>query len=220
MAIESAQLLLLLNWMSPAFPIGAFAYSHGLEWSIDAGGVESAEDVESWIGDVIARGSGWNDAVLFAQAYSGDPDEVNELALALATSRERYLETTQLGRAFETAASAFVTSPMREARKEEELDIAYPVAAAVACRTMGIGKSHALLAFLQGFVNALVSVAVRLVPLGQTQGLETIRNLMPVLAATAARAETAKLDDLGSIAIASDIAAMKHETQFSRVFRT
>ena len=104
--------------------------------------------------------------------------------------------------------------------KKEEQDIAYPVAAALACKAMGIEKSHALLAFLQGFANALVSVAVRLVPLGQTQGLEVIRNLMTAIADTAKRAEASTFDDLGSIAIASDIAAMKHETQYSRVFRT
>ena len=98
--------------------------------------------------------------------------------------------------------------------------LAYPVAAALACRDAGIEKSHALLAFLQAFANTLVSVAVRLVPLGQTQGLAVIRNLMPVIAATTARAEATTLDDLGSCCIMSDIAAMQHETQHSRIFRT
>lgn len=212
MGIESAQLLLLLNWMSPAFPIGAYAYSHGLEWAIESGEVVTREEVEAWITDVITRGSGWNDAVLFALSYEQD---VNELALALCSSQERHLETTQLGAAFQIAANIFAPS-----NGEKEGPLAYPVSAARACTAMGIAREHALLAFLQGFSNALISVAVRLVPLGQTAGLEIMRNLMPVISATATRASNATLSDLGSITLLSDVAAMKHETQRSRIFRT
>ena len=223
MTIDAQQLLLLLSWMSPAFPTGAFAYSHGLEWAIEDGKVKTAADVRSWIADLITQGSGWNDAVLFAQCWDGDAAELNDLALALASSKERHLETTQLGRAFETAASTFFNCHPRNKSGDDRIldgELAYPIAAGVACATAGIGKSHALLAFLQGFSTALVSVAVRLVPLGQTQGLEVIRDLMPVIAATGSRAAAASLDDLGSITLLSDIAAMKHETLHSRVFRT
>ncbi len=212
MAIEPQQLLLLLNWMSPAFPIGAYAYSHGLEWAIEDGLVKSAADVESWIEDVITRGSAWNDAILFVQEFRNQ--NVNELALALCSSRERHLETTQLGAAFQIAAGVFVTTV------DHGGAIAYPIAAARACGAMQLDAHHALLAFLQGFSNALISVAVRLVPLGQTAGLEIMRNLMPVIAATAKRAATATLADLGSCTLLSDIAAMKHETQHSRIFRS
>jgi urease accessory protein len=214
MGIEASQLLLLLNWMSPAFPIGAFAYSHGLEWAIDDGQVTSAQDVEDWIRDVITHGSGWNDAVLFANVWNHDADELNELALALCSSQERYLETTQLGAAFRIAADVFVQ------QEYDDSVVAYPIAAALACRKMDVDRTHALLAFLQGFSNALISVAVRLVPIGQTAGLHVMRNLMPVISEIAQRAATASLDDLGSNTLLSDIAAMKHETQTSRIFRT
>ena len=223
MGIESTQLLLLLNWMSPAFPIGAYAYSHGLEWAIDSGEVTSRDEVEMWISDVITRGSGWNDAVLFALSYEQD---VNDLALALCSSQERHLETTQLGAAFEIAAHTFAphSGEKEGARRvsdgKDEGPLTYPVSAARACKAMGIEREHALLAFLQGFSNALISVAVRLVPIGQTAGLEIMRNLMPVISATAIRATTATLSDLGSITLLSDVAAMKHETQHSRIFRT
>lgn len=212
--IEATQLLLLLNWMSPAFPVGTFAYSHGLEWVIDGGQVKTAEDVEAWIIDVITQGSGWNDAVLFSNTWAQDTAEVNELALALASSKERYLETTQLGAAFTIAASVFVPTALGEG------EVAYPVAAAQVCLSIGIAREHALLAFLQGFSNALISVAVRLIPLGQTEGLAVMRNMLPVIAATADRAAGASLDDLGAITLMSDIAAMKHETQHSRIFRS
>ncbi|MGQ0485208.1 MAG: urease accessory protein UreF [Hyphomicrobiales bacterium] len=215
MSIEARQLLLLLNWMSPAFPTGNFAYSHGLEWAIEHGWVRDAADLKSWIEDLVTRGSGWNDAVLFANCWRHEAEELNELALALTASSERHLETTQLGRAFRIAASVWkIPTGMAEG------DIAYPIAAGTLCRAAGIDRTHALLAYLQGFGNALVSVAVRLVPLGQTQGLETMRDLMPVIAATAQRAAKATPDDLGSITICSDIAAMHHETLHSRVFRT
>ncbi len=269
MRIEAQQLLLLLNWMSPAFPTGQFAYSHGLEWAIDSNLVTSADELKTWIGDLLTRGSSWNDAVLFARCWEDDPVELNELALALATSKERHFETTQLGRSF--AISARVLSP-RERGEERgppsggigegqpgfafdgdrvplsspiasqrvpvpaasqrsqalalspltrgEDEIAYPIAAGMACAAMGVDKHHALLAYLQGFCAALTSVAVRLVPLGQTAGLEALRDLMPVIAATATRAGGATLDQLGAITILADIAAMKHETQYSRVFRT
>lgn len=214
MTTEPRQLLLLLTWMSPAFPTGAFAYSHGLEWAIDTGVVRNGEEVKAWIADLITQGSGWNDAVLFARCWEEDPSALNELALALATSRERYLETSQLGRAFRIAAEVFAPAALKED------DIAYPIAAGSACATMGIDRRDALLAYLQGFAAALTSVAVRLVPIGQTAGLEVLRDLAPVIAKAAARAAEASLDDLGAITLAADIAAMKHETQYSRVFRT
>ena len=236
MTIEPNQLLLLLNWMSPAFPTGAFAYSHGLEWAIEDGNVQSADDLKAWVADLVSRGSGWNDAVLFARCWDDDEKTLNELALALCSSRERWLETTQLGRSFDIAAAVFQETPSPSSRRkpgpmatvgsgfrrnDEMRDaIAYPVAAGTSCAALGIPKAQAMLAFLQGFCAAQVSVAVRLVPLGQTQGLEVLRDLMPVIAATAQRASSASLDDLGSITLGADIAAMKHETQHSRIFRT
>lgn len=211
MGIENAQLLMLLNWMSPAFPIGAYAYSHGLEWAIESGDVSTQSEVEEWIADLISHGSGWNDAVLFNLSFE---QNVNELAIAMCPSKERYLETTQLGAAFEIAASVFLQRDIIAS------EIAYPVAVARACKTMGIDPTHALLAFMQGFSNALISVAVRLVPLGQTAGLEIMRNLMPLIVKTAARAAIATEAELGSVTLLSDVASMKHETQYSRVFRT
>jgi urease accessory protein len=251
MTTDPRHLLLLLNWMSPAFPTGAFAYSHGLEWAIESGAVKTGDDVRQWIADLLTRGSGWNDAVIFARCYEDDAGALNDLALALCSSRERFLETTQLGRAFAAAAHTFFPSPppvwgrgqgegvsqrekpfnssrperpphpsLSPAEAGERGEIAYPVASGSACRVMGIAKDQALIAFLQGFAAALTSVAVRLVPLGQTAGLEVLRDLMPVITTTAERAAAASLDDLGSTTLLSDIAAMNHESQHSRVFRT
>jgi urease accessory protein len=198
--------------MSPAFPIGSFAYSHGLEWAIDT----SEIDVLDWITSLVRHGSAWNDAVLFSVAY--DPDDtkrldIDELALALAASRERYLETTDLG---QSCAKAVATLAGREALPY----ISHPVVLAAYCSDMGISKRSSLLAFMQAFSNNLIAVAVRLVPLGQIRGLEIMGALMPVILETVDRAMSSTLDDLGSSTSLSDIAAMKHETQYSRIFRS
>lgn len=215
MTIEAKQLLLLLNWMSPAFPVGSFSYSHGLEWAIEEGAVASAAELKDWIENLIVCGSGWNDAVIFAQCWESDPHALNELALALANSRERHLESTQLGRAFRLAASTWQRGEFPEID-----DIAYPVATGMACHAAGLDRLYGLLAYLQGFSNALISVAVKLIPLGHTQGLQVARDLMSIIATIADRAAAATLDDLGSMTLAADIAAMKHETLETRIFRT
>lgn len=214
MGTDSTSLLLLLNWMSPTFPIGSFAYSHGLEQAIADGHVRTQEDVQAWIADLLQSGSGWNDAALFSLCWSVDNDELNQMALALAGSAERYMETTQLGRNFGIAAEVWTD------RKQLDGDWAYAVAAGAACVHMGIPQEQAVTACLQGYCAALVSVAVRLVPLGQTSGLKVLRNLAPLIAATATRACAATLDDLGSNCISADIATMKHETLETRIFRT
>jgi urease accessory protein len=211
MSTDNASLLMLLNWMSPTFPIGSFAYSHGLEQAIADGRVATQDDVQSWITDLLQTGSGWNDAVLFAQCWHSDS---NELALALAGSAERYSETTQLGRNFNIAASVWTGD------EQQATITAYPIAAGLACKRMNIPQDQALAAYLQGFCSALVSVAVRLVPLGQTAGLKVLRNLAPLISTTARNAATATLDDIGSNCVAAEIAAMKHETLEPRIFRT
>jgi len=211
---DASQLLLLLNWMSPTFPIGSFAYSHGLEQAIADGRLTSSESVQSWIGDLLERGSGWNDAVLFSLCFSTEPGMLNEIALALSSSAERYLETTQLGCAFAIAAAVWT------GQAKPEQTIAYPVAAGSACKSFGLPLETALIAYLQGYSAALVSVAVRLVPLGQTQGLTILRALSPVIEAVAEKAAHANVDDLGTCCLAADIAAMQHETLEPRIFRT
>ena len=212
---EPQRLLQLLAFVSPAFPIGSFAYSHGLERAIDEGIVKSADDVREWIESLLTFGSGWNDAVLFSVTYDaseGARREIDELAQALAATRERALETSDLGQSFAKSAEVLLL-------KTTELQT-YPVVVAATCSELGIGKHEGLLAFLQAFSNNLIAVALRLVPLGQTNGLEIMRVLMPVIAETAARAMNSALDDLGSSTLLSDIASMKHETQYSRVFRS
>ena len=213
MRTEASQLLMLFNWMSPTFPIGGFAYSHSLEQAI-ADGLATPAELYSWVSDLLQSGSAWNDAVFFSRCWHDDASRLNELALALCSSAERYQETTQLGRNFTIAASVWLGTPTTD------IEIAYPVAAGSICATSGIEQKQALLAFLQGFCAAQISVAVRLIPLGQTKGLEVLRDLSPIIVCVATRAAQATLSDLGGNCFMAEIAAMKHETLEPRVFRT
>jgi urease accessory protein len=218
------QQMLLGTWFSPAFPVGGFAYSHGLETAIASGAVLAPASLAAWIGDLAERGSLWCDAVFFAEAWravtAGEAarlDEVAELAEAMAPSRERSLETLSLGVAFLAAiAAGWPTAALASLGGR----IAYPVAAGATVAAHAIPLAPALAAFLNGTVTSLASVAVRLVPLGQSDGLRVLAGLQPRLLAVAAGAAQSSLDDLGSATLASDIASMRHETLEPRLFRS
>jgi urease accessory protein len=213
-----AHLLRLMTWLSPAFPVGAFSYSHGLETVIRDGTVANADALTAWISGLIEHGSGWTDAVLFKAAWAAVAAhdavglaETVELAEALAPSLERRRETLGQGEAFLVAARAWAPPVLSGA-------VAYPVAVGAVTATSNIPLGTALTAWLHAFAANLVSVAVRAVPLGQTDGVAVIAELEPVILAAAARAAASTLDDLGSSALLSDIAAMRHETLGVRLF--
>ena len=211
-----AQHLRLLTWLSPAFPVGAFSYSHGLETAIREGAVRDAEGLSAWIAGLIEHGSGWTDAVLFKAAHdaAGDPialADVVELAEALAPSLERRRESLGQGEAFLIAARAWGPQPLSGA-------VPYCTAVGAVCGAAGIALETTLTAWLHGFAANLVSVAVRAVPLGQTDGVAVIAELEPIVLGAAARAAKSSLNDLGSAAILCDIAAMRHETLGVRLF--
>jgi len=246
-------LLRLMTWLSPAFPTGAFAYSHGLEWAVEQGDVADEMSLQAWLTDVLAYGAGRNDLILLRHAHravnsavdttfpppghaSGQPAEVSagdqqtcadpresaayldlralaDLALAMAGSRERCVETLSQGRAFLLAAVPWGVPPLPE-------DMAYPIAVGSVAASHSVREDDVAVAFLQAFTANLVSAAVRLVPLGQTAGLRVLAALEPTILAIAAETKPASLDDLGGCAFRSDLAAMRHETQYTRLFRS
>ena len=216
----------LLVWLSPAFPVGSFAYSQGLEWAVEDGTVHDAATLASWLDDVVAHGALRADAVLLAAAWrAGDPQAamaVNDLALALAPSQERRLETATQGSAFLRAVAAAWPAPQIAALAAALGDdaIAYPVAVGFAAAAHAIPLRPTLTSFAVAAVGNLVSAALRLGPIGQTEAQTIIAGLAPKLEALAQDAETAGLDDLGTCAFRTDIASMRHETQYSRLFRS
>lgn len=212
-----AALLRLLTWLSPAFPVGAFAYSGGLERAAHDGWVRDAAGLEEWIVTTLTKGAGWNDAVLFAEAYrqreSGEGlAAIAELAEALAGSRQRHQETMALGAGFLAAASPWV--------RPEAGTMAYPVAVGAVSGLNGVALEAALAAFLHSAASQLVSAGLRLTLCGQSAGVAILARLEPVLQDIAERAAVSTPDDLGSATIRADIAVMRHETQYSRLFRS
>jgi urease accessory protein len=198
-------LLHLLTWFSPAFPTGGFAYSAGLEWAVEAGNVCDEATLIAWLEDSLALGALWNDAVLLRRAHRGE--DVAELALALCACAERRLETSAQGDAFAKAASPwgeFASAP-------------YPVVAGQLAAAHGIVEDDAALAYLHASVANQISAAVRLVPLGQTVGLRVQAALEPAILATM---QDSKTGHLGGASWSADIAGMRHETQYTRLFRT
>lgn len=203
-------LIRLLTWLSPAFPVGAFGYSHGLETAIREGDVADSHALEAWIAGLVEFGSGWTDAVLLAAAWGGEP-EAAELGEAMAVSLERRRETLAQGEAFLAAVRAWdLATPAGQ--------VPYPVAVGASCAAADIPLLDALTAWLHAFAANLVSVAVRAVPIGHTEAVRVMAALEPAVLATAARAAGSTLDDLGTCALRSDIAAMRHETLEGRLF--
>lgn len=201
---------LLQAWLSPGYPVGAFAYSHGLEWAVASGQVADASALADWVADVLAHGAGRTDAILLAAAHAGE--EVADLARALSPCRERLLETEAQGAAFAAVTSAAYAQPVTGAP--------YPVTVGWAAAAHRVPVGETLVMYLQAFAASLVGAAVRLVPLGQTDGAAVLAGLMPLCRSVALEAEAAGLDGIGGCAMISDIAAMRHETQDVRLFRT
>lgn len=213
-----AALLRLLTWLSPAFPVGAFAYSGGLERAVHDRWVRDAVDLEGWIVATLSHGAGWNDAVFFAEAWRecGNDEGLTataELAEALAGSRERHQETMALGAAFLEGAAEW-PRPMFEA------GVPYPVAVGAVAGLNGVALDAALAAYLHAAASQLVSAGLRLGVAGQRQGVAILSRLEATLLGLAARAEISTLDDLGTATIRAEIEVMRHEVQYSRLFRS
>lgn len=215
MSIEQ-DALTLAQWLSPAFPIGAFAYSHGLEAAIHSGLIQTGDDLRTWLEDIVQHGSGRNDCILLRAAYvctsPAALSEVNNTGLAFAASAERCLESTLQGTAFCKTATAVWGG--------DAASLIYPVAVGAAAARLSLNVELTVVMFVQSMTGNLVSAAQRLMPLGQTDGQAILAALLPLCQAVAAGTKHAGLDDLESTAFLSDIAAMQHETLQPRIFRT
>ena len=226
--LEPAALYRLMAWLSPAYPVGAFSYSSGIEWAVEAGDIADAASLKAWLAVMIGEGSGFCDAVLFAHAHRAVAAKDNaalakvaELAAAFTSSKERHLETTAQGRAFlDTTRAAWPCAALDRLVASWSGEVALPVAVGVACAGHGMPLAPSLSAYLHAMTANLISAGVRLVPLGQTDGQRVLAALEPVAAAAAERALATSLDDLGGAAFRSDIASMRHETQYTRLFRS
>lgn len=207
-------LLTLVQWLSPAFPTGGFAYSHGLEAAIAAGQVKSAADLLDWLSDVLRFGAGKQDAILLACALraGADHDALDDLARALQPSSERLSETLGQGTAFARTVAGLTRRDLPPRL--------LPIALGQAAQGLDLAETDVLALYLHSFASNLVSAAMRFMPLGQAAGQAVLRDLHALIGQIAAQAAGMGLDDLGSCALGADLAAMRHETMDVRIFRT
>jgi len=219
----------LMTWLSPAFPVGAFSYSHGLEAAVETGMVTDRAMLAVWVETIVTTGAGRIDAALFRAAHEAltenDMDALGwavERGDVLRPTRELGLETASQGTAFIGAVdrhwpAAALTDLIALAEREDR-EIAYPVAVGAAAATHDIAVAPALEGYLHAFAANIVSAGVRAIPLGQSDGLHVLAALEPIIVAAAAR--VCPIEDLGSAAIMVDWASAIHETQYTRLFRS
>ncbi len=227
MPMAERALFRLMTWLSPSFPVGAYTYSHGLETAVEDGLVGDRKALVSWIDALLRHGSARNDALFLTAAWQATCaedgarlEEVRMLAAACHATSELRLESLQQGAAFRDAVRRSWPAPGIERLAGDEVGLAYPVAVGVAAACHGVALRATLHAYLHAFAANLVSAGIRLVPLGQSDGQKALAALEPAVAAVAAEAEEGTLDDLGGCAWAAELCSMRHETQYTRLFRS
>ena len=213
-AMADAHRLHLAQWLSPAFPIGGFAYSQGLEAAIAAGDVRDTDDLQGWITAVLTHGAGRLDAMFLALARDplADIGALSDLARAMAGSSERLTEMLEQGHAFGRQVATITGTA--------QPPLPYALAVGFATRALQLPTEEVLMLWLQALAVQLTLVAVRFVPLGQTEGQAVIARLAPLIAGLAEGYALARMDDLSSTTPGADLAAMRHETMDVRIYRT
>jgi urease accessory protein len=218
----------LMSWMSPSYPVGAYTYSHGLEYAVEADLITDIGGLVPWMTSIMTAGGGRNDGILFTEAYRAAAEEdmgklveITELAHACRSTKEMDLETSAQGRAFVTVTSdVFPSRSLQQLKQLWQGPITYPVAVAVVAADKKIELEVALTAYFHGFISNLVSAAVRIIPLGQTDGQRAIAALQEVTARQVHDTLFSTLDDLGTATVMVDWCSCQHETQYTRLFRS
>ena len=205
-------MMVLQAWFSPAFPIGAFSYSHGLETAIQKGLVSEKASLIRWISYLLTDGSGWNDSLFLKAAYEKS-EGVNDLCLSFCSSKERYKETIELGAAFSRSVNSSYNMKL-------EHGLAYPVAVGLAAREYKLDLQLTMQSYLQAFAANLISVGVRIIPIGQQAGQDCLVSLCAVIEQMKNDLIKADLERLGSATFMSEVMSMKHEKANPRIYRT
>jgi urease accessory protein len=221
----------LMTWLSPSFPVGGYSYSHGIEFAVEDGLITDRISLTRWVEAIIIHGTGRNDATLFRSAWQAvsddDPNalaQAAEMADALRATPEMALESTAQGQAFLDTLVKVWPDPTFQKWAEALSDLdrppAYAVVVGVAAAAAGVPLGHALTAYLHAMAANLVSAGVRLVPLGQTDGQLAQADLEAPVQSAVELAFHRPLDDFGSSAPMVDWTSVKHETQYTRLFRS
>ena len=201
----------LFSWFSPNFPIGSFNFSHGLEAAVEMKFIHDSFTLENWISNLITDGSGKTDVILLSNAYRGK--NINELALALCPSKERWIESIKLGKSFSKNISDNWSYNIED-------ELAFPVALGKAGSFFSIPLDQLLIIFLQSFASNLITFGMKHIPLGQSAGQKILINLIPVIQAQSMKYKNYDIKDIGSSAFISDLASMYHENLKNRIYQT
>ena len=205
----------VMAWLSPSFPLGAFAYSHGLEFEISEGNVSTSKELYEWLKDILRFGSVWNDLVLFCNSYKTDVDSLNELsdiAKAFAQSKERYYETIEMGNAFSKIISSIEGVYLK--------GMPLPIIMGYIAKIENVSLSYILPLYAHSFISNLISVSIRLLPLGQTDAQKLLFSLFPIIDDVAKEALKSNIGDMRNKCVLADLASMKHETLKVRLFKS
>jgi urease accessory protein len=211
---QSVDRLILTQWLSPAFPVGSYAYSQGLEQAITDGSVTDAASLADWITAILTHGSARNDAILLAHARcrEGPDDGLADLAYAYAASAERCTEMREQGAAFGQTVAAMTGTQLPV--------LPYALAVGHATRSLDLPTPEVLSLFLQALATQLALVGVRFIPLGAGDGQKLLGQLAPLIASLARQCAAEPLSALSSTTFGADIASMRHETLDVRIYRS
>lgn len=226
----SLPLIRLLQLVSPALPVGAYTYSQGLEWVVDTGAVKTEAQVGEWIGDALAGAFGGYELPLLARLMeawqAGDNAtvaELNALCLASRETSELRAETVQMGYSLVRLLvdlPAFNSLPGWLARVKGVEDPAFPTAWAAVAVAWGVAPESALTGYAWAWIENMVMAAVKAVPLGQASGQRLLSTLAAEVPARVAAALVSPPEAWSNFQPGLAIASARHETQYSRLFRS
>ena len=205
----------VMAWLSSSFPIGAFAYSHGLEFEISVGNISRSNDLYYWLSDILQYGSIWNDLILFCESYKANENTLNhlsEIAKAFAQSKERYNETIEMGKAFSKIISSIKRSDFQP--------MPLPIIVGYISKLETISLDYILPLYAHSFISNLICVSMRLLPLCQTEAQKLLFTFFPVIDEVSKEALNSNIDDMRNKCVISDLASMKHETLKVRLFKS
>lgn len=207
---QSVDRLTVMQYLSPAFPVGTYAYSQGLEQAITDGHVTDPASLNLWITAILTHGSARMDALLLA--HGRHDDDLSDLSYAFATSAERHTEMREQGAAFGQIIATMTgqTPPA----------LPYALALAHATRSLDLPTAEILALYLQSLAAQLISVAVRFVPLKAAEGQKLLSTLAPLITDLARLYATEPLTALSSATLGADLAQMRHETLDVRIYRS
>ena len=202
---------ILQIWFSSSFPIGSFAYSHGLEAMIDNKYIKDEKDILKCIDVLTNHGTLKNDFIYIKETYEGY--ELNDIVLANAASKERYFETISLGKSFSKILKETWSFDL-------EPNLSYPICIGKAGLHFKIPFDKLITFYFQSFISNLINICVKHIPLGQKVGQDCIIETLPKIEKLLKDMKNFSMEDIGGINFVSDIHSIKHENLRTRIYLT